>query len=388
MNKGIIMEVKKNYAIALNDEGKMDKIKFKDNLKVGQKIFYFEEDILSDTRNNIYKYSNFMKTLGSIAALFLIVFTFFHTMKPQEAYAVVSLDINPSIQIEADSKLNIIKVEGVNNDGKNIDFSDIKDITLESGIQKIKDKLEEKNYLVNNKEVLVGYYFVKSGDDNTYKEEVEDIKGVINTTFNNQEVVYVEGDKESVDEAKAKSISLGRYEAARKVEDQKIKDNIDKAPVKDIAASIKDKVDVRPIYEEEDKKDNTSSSVPSATEPTTPSTSVDSGVKTDRTQEKPVINGATDNTQPNTDSSKANKDNIKPEKDKGVLEVQPDTQAQNGNADSTTNPSKDGSINVTPNNGTIENNTASGKTKDDGSKSITPEPSKIIDASGNTISKN
>ena len=387
MNKGIIMEVSKNYAIALNDEGAMDKIKLKGDLNVGQKIFYFEEDILSNTRNNIFRYNSFMKALGTIAALFLIVFTFFHTMKPQEAYAVVSLDINPSIQIEADSKLNIIKVEGINDDAKNIDFSDIKDVSLESGIQKIKNKLEEKNYLVNNKEVLVGYAF-ENNDASVNEKSIEDIKGAINTTFTKQEVVYVKGNKESVDEAKAKGISIGRYEAALKVEDEKIKDNISKAPVKDIAASIKGKVDVKPVEQEEDKTVNTQTS--SQTTTATPSTNSNesSEVNNGKSEERPNVSGATDKTESNTESGNAAKELIKPEKNKDVLEVEPDEPAQSSSSSSTiTTPNKDSGTNVAPSTGTGENNT-NGKSKDDDGKAVTLDPSKTTDISGDKKTKN
>ena len=170
MNKGMIMEVNRNYAIALNDEGIMDKITSKQNMEVGQKIFYFEDDIVKTTTSKAHRHNNFIKSFGSIAALFLLVFTFFNTMKYEQAYAVVSLDINPSIQIEADSNQQIIKVEGVNTDGKNIDFSDIKDVSLDDGIQKIKEKLIEKNYLDTNKEVLVGFAFIENGDNSAYED--------------------------------------------------------------------------------------------------------------------------------------------------------------------------------------------------------------------------
>lgn len=372
MNKGIIMEVKKSYAIALNDQGVMDKIIFKKNMKIGQKIFYFEDDIINNASNS-HRYNNFMKTLGSIAAIFLIVFTFFHTMKPQEAYAVVSLDINPSIQIEADNKLNIINVEGVNDDGKQIDFSDIKDISLESGMQKIKDKLAEKNYLETNKDVLVGYAFVKDGDNSSYEK---DLIGVIDSTFDAQEVVYVKGDKEAVDEAKKQSISLGRYEAAASdLVDQDLKNKIDTAPVKEITASIKDKKD----DEQWDAQDQRNSDVQ------------DSNIKSEGSSEKPAtekpnIDASSDNAGTNLDPGKDNKDSTnKTEKNNDIIEVQPDAPIENGsngnsvnngNSTSSTTPSKDNSVDVLPNNGSIENSITSGKTENASGQVITPDQSK------------
>jgi hypothetical protein len=374
MNKGIIMEVKKNYAIALNDKGIMSKIQVKENMKVGQKIFYFEDDIISNISNS-QRYNSFIKAIGSIAAIFLIVFTFFHTMKPQEAYAVVSLDINPSIQIEADNQLNIIKVEGVNDDGKNIDFSDIKDVSLENGMKMIKDKLAEKKYLETNKDVLVGYAFVKNGDDSKYEE---DLKNVIDSTFSTQDIVYVKGDKEAVDEAKTKGISLGRYEAAESgLVDQNIKNTISTAPVKEITASIKDRKDDGQ-WDAQDQKDSN-----------TQSPNVKSEGSNDKTvAEKPNADTASDNTGSNVDTGKGIKDSTnKTAKDDNMIEVQPDAPTQNvpsgntgnsnANTGSSTTSSKDNnSIDAIPNNGSNENNTTSSKVGDGSGQVSTSDQSK------------
>jgi hypothetical protein len=291
-------------------------------------------------------------------------------MKPQEAYAVVSLDINPSIQIEADNKLNIIKVEGVNDDAKKIDFSDIKDISLESGMQKIKDKLEEKNYLKTNKDILVGYAFANNEDNSKYEE---DLIGTIHSTFDEQDVVYVKGDKEAVDEAKTKNISLGRYEAALKVEDQGIKNNIDKAPVKEITASIRDKAEDQQ-WNSQDQKNNTQ----------------DPSVRPEDNSEKsvieqPNIDASSDNPGTNSDLGKDNKGNIsKTEKNNDIIEVQPDAPSQNASNGNTSNsstgnsttPSKNNSIDVLPNNGSIENGATSGKSENASGQVITPDQSK------------
>lgn len=362
MNRGIIMEIKKSYAIALNDNGIMEKIEPKKDMKIGQKIFYFEDDVIKSSNGGTYRYNNFIKSIGAIAALFLIVFTFFHTMKSDTAYAVVSLDINPSIQIEADNKLKIIRVEGVNNDGKNIDFTDVKGISLDEGIQKIKEKLIEKKYLDTNREVLVGFAFIKNEDNSAYEK---DIKDVIQSTFNTEKVTYVKGDKEDVDEAKTKGISLGRYEASLVV-DESTKNKIDVAPVKEITASIKDKENVT----QWDAKDEKNSDV------VTPATNSNSDAKPEKTTvDKPVINGAADNSLPNVDSGKATDNPKKEQKDDGVLNLQPEVPAQNENDNKgntpVTSPTKDdNTINIGPDNGTIVNNPTSGKIQEDPNKTI------------------
>ncbi|MVX66082.1 anti-sigma factor [Clostridium chromiireducens] len=364
MNKGIIMEIKRNYAIALSDEGVMDKIISKQNMRVGQKIFYFDDDIIKTTTSNISRYNSFMKAIGSIAALFLIVFTFFHTIKSETAYAVVSLDINPSIQIEADSNLKIIKVEGVNTDGKNIDFTDMKDMTLDDGIKKIKEKLIEKKYLETNKDVLVGIAFVQNGDNSNYEEN---LKVAIQSTFSTEDVTltYVKGDKEAVDEAKTKGISLGRYEASLKVDDE-TKKKIDVAPVKEITASIKDKDNVTQ-WDAKDEKDDK----------LTPVTKPSSDEITEKpSTDRPVINAPSDNKDTNTDANKGSEGNSKPEKNNDVLELDPEVPAQTDKDGTSTPPKKDDVINIEPNNGgVIQNNQTSGKI-DESPNTTQLEPSK------------
>lgn len=354
MNKGMIMEVKKTYAIALNDEGLMDKIMSKQNMEVGQKIFYFEEDIVKATANKAHRYNNFIKAFGSIAALFLLVFTFFNTMNYEQAYAVVSLDINPSIQIEADSNQHIIKVEGVNIDGKNIDFTDIKDISFDDGIEKIKEKLIEKNYLDTNKEVLVGYAFIENGDNSAY---VDNLKDAIQSSFKTEKVTYVKGNKEAVDEAKTQGISLGRYEASLVV-DEETKNKIDKAPVKDITSSIKDKENVTQ-WQAKDEKDN---DVPvTNTKPEV--TNQKPETNTNTSTGKPIINVPSENTNPSIDKEKEKDNNTKPI-DNDVLELEPEVPVAD-EKDKDTKPPVDNSITIVPDNGTIDNNTTSGKIQED-----------------------
>ena len=393
MNKGMIMEVKKSYAIALNDEGIMDKITFKKDMKVGQKIFYFEDDLVKATTSKIHRHNNFIKAFGSIAALFLLVFTFFNTMKYEQAYAVVSLDINPSIQIEADSNQQIIKVEGVNTDGKNIDFSDIKEVSLDDGIQKIKEKLIEKNYLDTNKEVLVGFAFTENGDNSAYEDNLKD---AIQSTFKTEKVTYVKGDKEAVDEAKTKGISLGRYEASL-VADEQTKKTIDRAPVKDITSSIKDKDNVTQWQAGDEKVVDEKAVDEKAKIIDVPVANTNPEVKTETpATEKPGVKVPTENPDSNininTDIEKVKDSNTKSQND-GVLELKPEvpptqTQTQGGkNETPTENPSKDTSIIIEPNGGTIENSTTSGKIQEDPNKK-TIEPAKTGETLVNKDTKN
>jgi len=367
MNKGMILELSKSYAIALNDEGIMEKIAFKKDMKVGQKIFYFEDDIVKATRSKVYRHNNFIKTFGSIAALFLLVFTFFNTMKVDQAYAIVSLDINPSIQIEADSNKKVIKVEGINDDGKNIDFTDIKGLDIDTGIQRIKEKLVEKKYLDTNTEVLVGVAFTTTNEDNSSYEET--LKDAIRATFNTEDITYIKADKKEIEEAKTEGISLGRYKAKESISvDQDTKNNIGKAPVKQITALIKDKENVIQWDAKDEKINeapvtNVKPEVKNENPPTNVDANTNSNTNTNVGKDRPVTNVPSDTPNSNVDKETGNNGN-KPAKNNDILEVEPEAPVVDETKPNNTKPT-DNTINIGPSNGTIENNTTSSKIQDE-----------------------
>lgn len=395
MKKGLIMELKKDYAIVLNDDGGMEKIVIKPQMAVGQKIFYFEEDIaktaeVSSSNHSKFKYSAFMKSFGSIAALFLIAFTFFYNMNMNKTVAVVSLDINPSIQIEVDNNQNIIKVSGMNDDGKNIDFSGIKGCNINDGIKAIKDILVEKEYLKNNRDVLVGFAFVKNGEKADYEDN---IKEAVLSNFDTENVTYLKAeDKKDVDEAKEQGISLGRYEAS-KVVDEETKKKIVNAPVKEITEQIKDKENVI-YYDAEDNKSGESetsntdktNSVPADKSKVDVSDSkintdaaVDNNKKTNDNKDaeatanqKPEITAPTDEKVPvqsENNGDAANKSEI----NNGVLELEPEkpeSDKSQGNGQIV-----EGSTVIDPDKNVIENNPTSGKLEEDKVQEISPDVS-------------
>ncbi|WP_294153554.1 anti-sigma factor domain-containing protein [uncultured Clostridium sp.] len=395
MKKGLIMELKNDYAIVLNDDGGMEKIVIKPQMAVGQKIFYFDEDIavteeVSTSNHGKFKYSAFMKSFGSIAALFLIAFTFFYNMNINKTVAVVSLDINPSIQIEVDNNQNILKVTGMNNDGKNIDFSGIKGCNINDGIKAIKDILVEKEYLKNNRDVLVGFAFVKNGETADYEDN---IKEAVLATFDSENVTYLKAeDKKDVNEAKEKGISLGRYEAS-KVVDEETKKKIVNAPVKEITEQIKDKGNViyydaednKPAESETSKNDNTSS-VPADKQNADVSDSkintdavIDNSKKANDNKDaegtankKPEITAPVDEKAPVQSGNNGGAEN-KSEINNGVLELEPE-KPESDKSQVNGQPAG-GTTVIDPDKNVIENSPTSGKIEEDKVQEISPDVS-------------
>ena len=372
MNKGIIMEIKRDYAIALNDSGIMEKILSKKDMKVGQKIFYFEEDIIKTTNrtnmNNI-----FIKRFGAIAAIFLLVFTFFQGITYEKAYAVVSLDINPSIQIEVSSKKNIVSIEGMNDDGKEIDFSNVIGSNINNGIEEIKKILIEKKYLDNNKEVLVAFALVKEKTDDQYEESV---KGAIQETFKTENVTYVKVEnKDAIAEAKTKGVSLGRYEASLTANEE-VKNNIEKIPVKDITSSIKDNKNVIHWDAQEENKEEIDEGVTSETDVNKEQTIEKPAV--DKTVQKPTTIIPAETIKPDKNEIQNKPDSNTNTEDNGVLDVLPEDQNPSDEKvdvpSEPENKKEEDNITVLPDNNSSQNNQTTDKVEEDnGTTNVLPD---------------
>lgn len=373
MNKGIIMEIKRDYAIALNDSGVMEKILSKKDMRVGQKIFYFEEDIVTTTNrtnmNNI-----FIKRFGAIAAIFLLVFTFFQGITYENAYAVVSLDINPSIQIEVSSKKNIVSIEGMNDDGKEIDFSNVIGNNINDGIEEIKKILIEKNYLDNNKEVLVAFALVKEKDDEQYEESV---KGAIQEAFKTENVTYVKvANKDAIAEAKTKGVSLGRYEASLTANEE-VKKNIEKIPVKDITSSIKDNKNVIHWEAQEENMEEIDTGITSETDVNKEQTIEKPAI--DKPVQKPATTIPAETIKPDKNEVPTNRpDSNTNTEDNGVLEVLPENQTPSDEQvdvpSQPENKTEEDNIIVLPDNNSSQNNQTTDKVEEDnGTTNVLPD---------------
>lgn len=100
-------------------------------------------------KSSIYKST---KKLSIIAASLLIIFlcTAFFRFYNTSAYAV-TIDINPSIKLEANIWNKIIKITALNDDGINVlNNLKLKNKNLEQGIQLILNEAQSENYINDN----------------------------------------------------------------------------------------------------------------------------------------------------------------------------------------------------------------------------------------------
>lgn len=204
--KGIIIEIKEKYSIVLKDDSSLIRIKNREGIKVGDVIIFLEDDIyILESKKNIR--TKFIAPIIAIAASLVLIIAPFIKNQTSNAYALISLDINPSIQFELDEDKNIIDIYGLNEDAKKLMLDKVKGMSLDDGIKEIKDLLENENYNLKDNDAIVGFIFLTNNTSNKFENEV---KNIIKQNLNDLNIVYLQSNKADSIRANEKGISIGR----------------------------------------------------------------------------------------------------------------------------------------------------------------------------------
>lgn len=237
--KGIIIEVKDEYSIVVTNESEFLRINNKEGMKVGDKIYFLEEDIynteenaiLSDhseeneEKSNVIDFkekkeksknnmSRIYKRLVSVAAtIAIIVGAVIYTSSPK-SYATVSFDENgSSVELNLDKNKKVNSTSLING---SLDISDDDDFSMVLDQLYKQIKRDSKNN--KNGRVLVGLCF-EDAEDLAYEKE---IKNLISQKFKGLNIMYVRVDKNQVNMNQNAEISMGEYAAMKMIEEDDI----------------------------------------------------------------------------------------------------------------------------------------------------------------------
>jgi hypothetical protein len=214
MNKAIIVEVNNRHLIVLAEGGEFKKIKNTNpKHQVGQEI------ILPTKNMNLGSIMSVMfnwKT-GTAAAL-AIILLLFQVLSPitgQGAYAYVGMDMDPSLELKINEKMQVLNIVSFNEEGKNVlhrlDDWKKKDISnVTNDIFTISKKL---GYLQTDDEVLITTTLSEEIPENKEQELKERVNEVMNKTAKEKAVemtTIVISSKER-EKAKEMKISPGQY---------------------------------------------------------------------------------------------------------------------------------------------------------------------------------
>ena len=221
-HKVIVMEIKETYALVMAEDGQILRVVYKDGMKVGNRIYILEEDILKkdsfkeenhasiipfvERKKTGNQHKTFWKKMVAVAAACALFVTSFAVLsKPEKAYAMVSVDGEKAVEVVLNQK-NRVKEADSKNDS----------LTREEK-KKIKGEKVEiiKNYfsqdLSDKETIIVGYAFLEDESE----EERAALQRRLEKTFGTEHLLYLAGDKEDVENAKKAGKSLGIYLAGQ-----------------------------------------------------------------------------------------------------------------------------------------------------------------------------
>lgn len=120
--KALVVEADEEYAIVMNEGGSISRVKLKKDMKIGDSIYYLEEDLyIKPTNQKVTAFPgrkhdrNWWRPLLMVAVLLLIVWGGVQYFTPtHEIYAAISVGIDQGQQIELDESGKITSVRDAN----------------------------------------------------------------------------------------------------------------------------------------------------------------------------------------------------------------------------------------------------------------------------------
>lgn len=161
MNKGVIMEKHRKYTIVLTKDGIFQKAVPIQQADIGEEVEFepLEAPRWKWNRSAIGKYRLPFRMAAALAVIMLLAIPAFMLPGQQaETYAYVSIDINPSIELQVDEDLNVTKLVPLNNDARSllVHLDGYEGKGLDRVVGSIMEASEKQNLIKNGKNMLVG----------------------------------------------------------------------------------------------------------------------------------------------------------------------------------------------------------------------------------------
>lgn len=216
MRRGIIVEKNKKFVTLLTPNGQFLKTKNDHRTcEIGEEIT-FEGETRMGRRASFFdflKLRPFKLGVFTMTAIILFILILLPVFSDNKAYAYMTLDINPSIEMALNSKYEVIELTPLNHDAKQVisDIGDWKSSDFKEVISNIITDCSKHGYVKESKEILISTVY-ENTDDNTYKKGVKkQLADMTEKYKGTYQVQSLESDMETREKAKQEGMSTGSY---------------------------------------------------------------------------------------------------------------------------------------------------------------------------------
>jgi hypothetical protein len=217
------MEIDDAHLTVLTPDGKfLHAHKRNQAYSIGEEILFFPIEI--PKRNSHFSFIHLFKIkplpVAFVALLFLLgsLIPIYQTNK---AYAYMSIDVNPSIELGVNKKMQVVKLTPFNQDGKKI-ISQLSNWKKEEVSQLAQDILKEMNkqgYLKENHEMIISTVRTEKTEKQAEKNltiNMSEIKEIVKE--NHLKLTVLTGTEKEMEKAHHLGITTGKYQE-RKIHD-------------------------------------------------------------------------------------------------------------------------------------------------------------------------
>ncbi|MDR7871207.1 MAG: anti-sigma factor domain-containing protein [Tissierellaceae bacterium] len=263
--RGNIVEVCSDSIVVITEDCTFKRIKKSVGLEEGMEVYFEERDIIRKSNTSI-------NSISKIVAIILLVITSIYGIQVWDinyrAVAIVSIDINPSVEIKVNKNHRVINATPLNKDALNLPLKKLKGQILTNALDELVQTAKTEGYIKENEEnyILLAVVGLSNNEKDTDalehllvegKEKIENMSSEENQHI---EVVTVESNKETLKKARIEHVSVGRMEVYENNKDNNKDGQISKEEIKE--EKVKELIEKigkeHPVFEEHPGNSNNS----------------------------------------------------------------------------------------------------------------------------------
>lgn len=219
------MEINEQVLTLLTPEGEfLQAHKQQCSYEIGQEISFIPIMHEESAKGRLLSFLNNFRgrAIAALASAFMVLAaSFFLFLGNQQVYAYMSIDINPSIELGVNDKLQVIEITPYNEEGKKVisELDDWKKENIDIVLSKIFKNAKEEGYISSENRVVIGT--VRTGEvKTTVEEKLELTMNNIEETIEKEKAVFItkEATLKEREVAKEKGVTVGKYVEKEKEE--------------------------------------------------------------------------------------------------------------------------------------------------------------------------
>jgi|GEM_PF-5843880 len=218
---GIVVSSGTYSSAVMERGGRITRIMNKGTMKKGKRILFTDEDVCPRVIETVL-HPSFAHSCIAAAALFIAVLSpvINYNLIPS---AVISLDVNPGIEMFISSSMVVRKAQIVH-DPEKLDFTaeQLQGKSLERVLYMVKTNMEQHGLVETETPVLAGYAPVRTRFVIGARKLSESSRKTVRGVFAHQNIVYIDEDIEGYRQSRKDGTDIGRFAAEEMIKQQQM----------------------------------------------------------------------------------------------------------------------------------------------------------------------